>query len=91
MASKSSDKSPNARENLVRVVEAYPPSVYSNGSGSSKRDADEKLLYAMREFLANSGWAELVSAGSINQFAGMSTTWQWASRCALTAAAAIHS
>lgn len=66
MASKSSHKSTNARENLVHVVEAYPPSVYSNDSGSSKGDADEKLLHAMRAFLANSGWDELVSAAFIS-------------------------
>lgn len=79
MASESSHKSLNARDNLVRVVEAYPPLVYSNDSGSTKRDADERLLHAMRAFLANSGWAELVSAASISQHGSMSITWQWAS------------
>jgi len=45
---------------LVRAVRTYPTSAYSS-SDPSKHDADHKLLCALRRFLAENEWANMVS------------------------------
>jgi hypothetical protein len=46
---------------VVRAVESYPETFYSDIDKDAKQEADEKLLRCMKAFLANNGWDRFVS------------------------------
>jgi acyl-coenzyme A thioesterase PaaI-like protein len=61
MSPRPTDKPHDLRVAVVRAVESYSETFYSDIDKDAKQEADEKLLRCMKAFLANNGWDKFVS------------------------------